>query len=120
MSKLDDLIVEALSELEEEVLEGTQELGWFSLGTNLFRGKLGWVSWIIMVVQSVMFFAGAYASWKFFQAAEIMPALQWGFVSTVLLLGALMMKLSLMPQIQANRILQELKRVELLILHSKA
>ncbi len=120
MSNLDDLIVEALSELEKEVLEGTEEQGWFSLGTNLFRGKLGWVSWVIMAVQSIMFFAGAYTSWKFFQASEIVPALQWGFASTVLLLGALMMKLSLMPQIQANRILQELRRVELLILHSKS
>ncbi|MCF6304710.1 MAG: hypothetical protein L3J33_05010 [Rhodobacteraceae bacterium] len=120
MSKLDDLIVEALSELEKEVLEGTEEQGWFSLSTNLFRGKLGWVSWVIMAVQSTMFIAGAYTSWKFFQAAETISALQWGLVSTVLLLGALMLKLSMMPQIQANRILRELKRVELLILHTKS
>ena len=120
MSKLDDLIVEALSEQEKEILQGTEEQGWFSLGTNLFRGKLGWVSWIIMVAQTAMFVTGVYTAWQFFQAVETLPALQWGLTSVVLLLCALMMKLSLMPQIQANRILRELKRVELLILHNKS
>ncbi len=119
MSKLDDLIVEALSEVEKEVLQGTEELGWFSLGTNLFRGKLGWVSWVLMIVQSTMFVAGAYMAWQFFQAIDMLPALQWGLSSMVMLLGALTIKLSLMPQIQADRVLRELKRVELLILSNK-
>jgi len=119
MSKLDDLIHEALSELEKEVLKGTEELGWFALGTNLFRGKLGWVSWIVMTTQTILFFIGVYTSWQFFKATEMLGALQWGLSSVVLLLVAMMLKMSLMPQIQADRVLREIKRVELLILHKR-
>ncbi len=119
MSKLDDLILEALSEMEKEVLQGTEELGWFALGGNLFRGKLGWVNLVVMTVQSVMFVTGAYTTWNFFIAVDLLPALQWGLTSVVLLLSAFALKLSMMPQIQVDRVLRELKRVELLILQKK-
>jgi branched-subunit amino acid ABC-type transport system permease component len=70
-----------------------------------------------MLAQGVMFVAGVWAAWQFFAAAEMLIALKWGLSATVLLLMAGMLKLSLMPQIQADRLLRELKRVELLILH---
>ena len=118
MSKLDDLILEALSAQEQDILKDTEELGWFALGTNLFKGKLGWVSWVVMITQTCLFLIGAYAAWQFFQATETIAALQWGFSAVVLLLAAMMLKMSMMPQIQADRVLRELKRVELLILHN--
>lgn len=117
MPNIDELIKEALTEQESEIIKSTEELGYFSLATGLFRGKLGWVSWVIMLVQGAMFVTGVWAAWHFFASTELLLALKWGLSAAVLLVVAGMLKLSLMPQIQADRVLRELKRVELLILH---
>jgi len=117
MPSIDDLIKEALTEQESEIIKSTEELGYFSLAMGLFRGKLGWVSWVIMLAQLEMFLGGVWAAWEFFVAEEVIMALKWGISAAVLLLMSGMLKMSLMPQIQANRVLRELKRMELLILH---
>ncbi len=117
MTSIDDLIKEALTEQESEIIKSTEELGYYSLAMGLFSGKLGWVSWVIMLTQSVMFVAGVWAAWRFFGTADVLLAVKWGLSAAVLLLMAGMLKMSLMPQIQADRVLRELKRVELLILH---
>jgi len=117
MPSIDELIKEALTEQDSEIIKSTEELGYFSLATGLFRGKLGWVSWVIMLVQGALFVAGIWAAWRFFAATDLLLALKWGLSAAVLILMAGMMKMSLMPQIQADRVLRELKRVELLILH---
>lgn len=115
MSKLDDLIRDALQGENHDVLRETEEMGWFALGLNLFKGKLGWVTWVVMVVQTVMFIAGAWAAWRFFQETEQLAALKWGISAAVLWIMGLNLKLSLMPQIQADRVIREIRRVELLL-----
>ena len=115
MSKLDKLIEDALSEQDRELLRETEELGWFALGASQFTGKLGWVSWVLMVVQSLLFLMAVWAGWNFFTATEVLPALKWGLSAATLMIVATVLKTSLMPQIQADRILRELKRVELMI-----
>lgn len=117
MPSIDELIKAALTEQESEIIKSTEELGYFSLAIGLFRGKLGWVSWVIMLVQGAMFIVGVWAAWRFFASAEMLAALKWGLSAAVLILMAGMLKMSLMPHIQAERVLRELKRVELLILH---
>ncbi|WP_299930152.1 DUF6768 family protein [uncultured Pelagimonas sp.] len=112
---LDAQIKAALTGQDREILEATQELGWFQLGLKQFRGKLGWVTWVLMVVQTLMFVAAIWCAIKFFGATDVMPALKWGFSASVLMLGALQIKLSLMPQIQADRVIREVKRLQLMI-----
>jgi len=119
MSKLDQLIEEALSDQDKEMLRETRELGWFALGASQFTGKLGWVSWVIMIAQSVLFLAAVWTGWHFFAASDVLTALKWGLASATLMIVATILKTSLMPQMQADRILRELKRVELMIAHSK-
>ncbi len=120
MPSIDDLIKEALTEQDSEIIKSTEELGFFPLTMGIFRGRLGWVSWVIMLMQGALFVAGVWAAWRFFGAGEVLPTLKWGISAAVLLLMAGMLKFSLMPQIQADRVLRELKRVELLILHRAA
>lgn len=115
MKKLDDLIKEALSAEEQTIFQQTEELGWFALGLNQFRGKLGWVTWVIMIVQASMFLIGLWCAVQFFNATEVLLAVKWGISGAVLIILAASLKFSLMPQIQADRILRELKRVELMI-----
>ena len=42
-----------------------------------------------------------------------MSALHWGLPATVLVLASLIIKLGMMPEIQANRLMRELKRQQL-------
>lgn len=119
MSKLDDMINQALSAEEKDILRETEELGWFALGARQFTGKLGWVSWVVMIVQSVMFLAAVWCAIRFFGATETLTALHWGLPAAVLAILATILKTSLMPQMQADRILRELKRVELMLAHKK-
>jgi hypothetical protein len=49
----------------------------------------------------------------FFAAGDPVTQLRWGLPATVLLLMALIIKMAWWPTIQANRVLRELKRIEL-------
>lgn len=115
MSKLDKMIESALTGQDRDILKETRELGFFELGLSQFGGRLGWVTWVLMIVQSVMFIAAVWCGYHFYTAAEVLPAVKWGLTAAVLALMATQLKLSLTPQMQADRVLRELKRVELLI-----
>ena len=115
MDKLDRLIEEALTAEDLKIVTDTEELGYFALALSQFRGKLGWITWVVMVVQTAMFAAAVWAGYRFFTASEVLPALKWGLGAATLALMATNLKLSLMPQMQADRILRELKRVELML-----
>jgi hypothetical protein len=115
MSKLDELIRDALEGEDRVAFDETEELGWFALSLSQFTGKLGWVTWVMMVVQTVMFILGAWCAIRFFQATEVLPAVKWGLSGTVLWIMGINLKLSLMPQMQADRVIRQLRRVELLL-----
>lgn len=115
MTRLDDLIREALRDEDRDILEATAEQGWFALALSQFRGKLGWVTWVIMTAQVAMFVAGLWCAVRFWGATDPVLALKWGLSGAVLILMATMLKMSLMPQVQADRVLREVKRLELMI-----
>ncbi|HVL79948.1 MAG TPA: DUF6768 family protein [Sphingomicrobium sp.] len=114
MRDLDQMIDEALDADERAILRDIgEEPGFFSQAFGIFSGTTGWVNALLMVVQTILFFAGAWAAWNFFQSTDALEALRWGLPAAVLLLMALIVKLSLWPTIQANRLMRELKRIEL-------
>lgn len=115
MTKLDDMIRDALEGEDREILKETEELGYFALGLSQFRGKLGWVTWVVMFVQSVMFIISVWCAVRFFQSEDMLAALKWGISSAALMIMATNLKLSLMPQMQADRVIRELRRLELMI-----
>ncbi len=119
MDKLDELIKEALSEEQKQILEGTEELGWFALGLKQFQGKLGWVTWVVMLVQGTMFLIGVWFAVLCYGAVDVLAAVKYGLTAATLIIVASSLKFSLMPQLQADRVLRELKRVELLIAHKQ-
>ncbi len=120
MSKIDEMLKEALDAEDQAILDATREQGWFELGLNSFRGKLGWVTWVIMAAQVILFIVGVVFAVKTYNAVETLPAIKSGMVAVVTLLMSTQLKLSLMPKIQADRVLLELKRVELLVLETRA
>ena len=116
MRDLDAMIDEALDSEERALLRSIgEETGFFAQALGVFGGSAGWVSALLMVVQTLLFFAGFWATFNFFEARDPLSALRWGLPAAVLLLMALIIKLSLWPTIQTNRVIRELKRIELQI-----
>ena len=105
---------EALPAEERDLLPRIgEEPGYLDQALSVFSGKTGWVSAVLMVTQAVGFMAGVWAAWNFFQAPDALSALRWGLPAAVLLVMSLVIKMGLWPTIQANRVLRELKRLEL-------
>ncbi len=114
MRDLDNLIEEALGKEERDLLVRIgEEPGFFGMAFGLFSGRLGWVNMVMVAVQALTFIAGAYAAWMFFEAADTVTQLRWGLPSAVLLILSTMIKVSMWPEIHANRLMRELKRIEL-------
>lgn len=116
MTKLDDLIHEALENQDKAAIRETEELGWMALSLSQFSGRLGWVTWVIMLTQTAMFVGGVYCAFQFYGAIDLLDAVKWGITGATLLLLGLTLKASLMPQMQADRVIREVKRLELLLL----
>lgn len=118
MRDLDRMIDEALDSETREVLERIGgEPGFFSQAFGVFRGPTGWVNIVLATAQGVLFVAGAWAAWHFFQATDPVTQLRWGLPSAVLLIHGLILKMSLVPRMETNLIIRELKRIELQIAH---
>ncbi|MCJ8191843.1 DUF6768 family protein [Sphingomicrobium aestuariivivum] len=114
MSDLDKRIAELLREEEDALVADWEanEPGYFSQAMGLFKGRTGWPSMVLFVTQAVMFIAGVWMALKFYAADNVLEALHWGLPAAVLVLGALVSKLALWPQMHINRVLRELKLIE--------
>ena len=118
--KLDAMIDEALNAEERELLGAIgEEPGYFRQIWGIFEGPIGWVSWLLMVVQSLMFIAAVYAAIQFFGADDALQALRWGIPSATLLVLSAQMKFLMWPSLQANRVIREVKRLELQVARRK-
>jgi len=116
MRDVDRMIDEALGEEESELLRriaGEPSIVERALG--MFGAGTGWMVALMMVIQTLLFIAGLWAAWNFFQAVDPVTQLRWGLPAAVLMLMALAIKLSVAPAIHADRIMRELKRIELQI-----
>lgn len=121
MRDFDRMIDEALDSETREVLDRIGgEPGFFAQAFGVFRGPTGWVNVILATAQGVLFVAGAWAAWHFFQATDPVMQLRWGLPSAVLLIHGLILKMSLVPRMETNLIIRELKRIELQIAHRQA
>jgi hypothetical protein len=115
MTDNNDPIAAALAAEERDLLRRiAQEPAYFEEVASLFGGRSGWVNQVMMASQLVLFVAGAWMAFNFFAATEALQALKWGLPAATLVLMSLMIKLAMMPSLQTNRVLRELKRLELL------
>jgi len=113
MGKNDDLISAALAAEDRELLAAHAEPGYFAQATGMFRGKLGWVIWFTYLVGLASFAVSMYAMWQTWHVEEALQAVRWGVVSLLFFQGTVIMKLFLGSHMEANRMLREVKRVEL-------
>jgi len=113
MDEFDRRIAAALQDDDLGLPADAREPGFYPLAFSLFRGPQGWVTWVLVTVQTVMFLAAVWAGWRFYAATEVLAALKWGLSAATLAILATQLKMALMPQMQANRVILALRRLEL-------
>ncbi len=117
---LDRMIDEALNVEERELLGAIgEEPGYFQQVWGVFGGPIGWISWLLMAAQLIMFIAAMWMAVRFFGATDTLEALRWGIPSATLLILATLTKLTMWPTLQANRVIREVKRLELQMARSR-
>ena len=113
MTELDEKIREALAETGIESPEFGDDDSLHSLITDAYAGKLRWMFVLASVWQLVFFVVWIWSGFQFFDAAGVEDKILW---ATVFLMSGMMMSMIKMMHwmlINRNRILREVKRLEL-------
>ena len=111
MDKLDQMIEAALAEEDRAIVEETRELGFFTQ----FKGPNAWVSWMSTVAIFIYVGLALWCGYEFFTATEPLAAIKWGLGAAVSVVVIGLFKLFMFGEMQADRIIRELKRVELIL-----
>jgi len=121
MRDLDKMIEEALGEEESEVLRRIGgEPGFIERAMGMFGAGPQWMVRFLLFAQTVLFLAGGWAAWNFFAADDPVSQLRWGLPAAVLVLMSLIIKMGVGPVLYHDRVMRELKRIELQIARAAA
>ena len=119
--EIDKLIEETLSAEDRELLDQYgAERGFFAEALSSFRGQSAWVIWLIYITQIVFFGIGVYLAWHFFEAQDVIIALRYGLSALLMFLMGAIMKGGMGMRIESNRVIHEVKRLELQVAILKA
>jgi hypothetical protein len=114
MTKLDDAIHGALTEEDKEFLaQFEKEPTSIEQMFGVFHGRLAWIYVAFLAAALILAPIGIFTGWKFLTTSELRPLFYWGAATAAILLVLAVVRLVLFMQINTNRILRELKRLEL-------
>lgn len=119
MSKLDKMIEEALGAEDRALFSRYGEQGLIGQVGEMFSGKMGWWNWLTMLIQLIMLAGALYAAAKFIAVEDIAAMIRWGALAGLLVFAVSFIKLMHWEQMQANRIIREVKRLQLQIARAK-
>ncbi len=81
---------------------------------NVFRGRHRWMHGIVVAVSLAFLALAVWASFQFYHAQLVRDQLHWGGFALLAFLMISFMKVWFWLEMHTNRILREVKRVELL------
>lgn len=113
MSKLDQMIEDALGAEDRALFQRFGERGLMGETAELFTGKMGWWNALSSLVQVALFAAALYATSKFLTLEDPVFVLRWGVAASVLFMAMSVIKLMHWQQMQSNRVIREVKRLQL-------
>lgn len=121
MRDIDKMIDEAIGAEERQLLKqmGDEPRHFGQIADMFTTGPSAWINVALMIAQSVCFVAGCWAAWHFFLATDVLDAVRWGIPAGVAILCSLVIKIGMWPSMHTNRIMRELKRIELQIALAK-
>lgn len=115
MSDIDREIERALSEEDITLAKQFEELGLIEQFKSVFQGKTAWVSMASLIFGTILNILFLYAAWKFFVITEINDKILWGGAAWFFATVVAFMKVWFWMRMESNRVVREIKRVELQI-----
>jgi len=113
MNEIDESIIRALDAEDRVLLEQFGEQGLIAQSLSVFRGPQGWIAGIVVFVSAFLLAGAVYAVWRFFGAPMASEAVQWAAAAWFLMTVVLFMKVWFWLRMESNRVIREVKRVEL-------
>lgn len=113
MTELDRKIEEALDTEDRVLFDQLGDQGLIGQARTVFQGKMRWLSVASLILGTLLNIAFFYAAWKFFVAAGVDDRVVWGGVAWFLATMVAFMKVWFWLRMESNRVLREIKRVEL-------
>lgn len=111
---LDALIKEALDSEDRALLdEYGEEPGYFAQAFGIFRGKLAWVMWVMYITNIAGAGIAIWALIKMLGTTDPVMTMRWGVLVLASMNVGIFMKGGLGLQGQINRVIREVKRLEL-------
>ncbi len=115
MSELDKRIEEALSEEDCELMQHFDEQGIYAQWFSIYKGRQAWTAIIATIAMLMVFALAAYCAWKFFGAENNIQEIKWGAATWFLMTMIAFMKVWFWMRTESNRVIREVKRLELQI-----
>ncbi len=117
ISNLDKAIQQSLSQEDQEFLAGLdEEPNYMDQAMGLYKGRLGWINWMNTIVGILTTIVAVYALIRFLKASpDIDSMLKWGGLTAYCTAGIFLLKLWFAQHMQTNRVLREIKKLELQI-----
>lgn len=117
ISNLDKAIFESLSQEEKDFLARLDdEPKYWDQAMGMFKGGLRTINWISIIVQIFTIIIFIFAVIRFFEVSpDIERMLKWGGLSAYCAVVIIIHKLWFAMHLQTNRVLRELKKLELQI-----
>ncbi|MFT3868908.1 MAG: hypothetical protein QM715_10665 [Nibricoccus sp.] len=81
-----------------------------------FRSRQRWLTSALIALNLAAFIGLVFTAIRFYQAPDVTTQLRWGGAAVVFLVMVTLMKLWFWLEMHKNRILREVKRVELLLI----
>lgn len=119
MDDLDREIEAALGEEDRAILARFGEQGVFSQWFGVYDGAARGIALLATAFTFALFFAAVYCGWRFIGASEPIDAARWGAGTLLLLTMVGFVKLWFWLRMESNRVLREIKRLELQIARAR-
>jgi len=115
MRDLDDQIREALDEEDRALMEEFGEQGIIGQTFSMFQGKQGWIAAATVIASLGLFFVALFAAREFLAAPTIESKLHWAALAWGMLISISLTKIWFWTRMESNRVIREVKRIELQI-----
>lgn len=117
---LDTEIAKALNIEDRDISAYFDELGMIGQAKTLFRGKTAWVTLLSLFFGTIINVIFFYAAWKFFTVDDAMVKANWAAIAWFSAIMVAFMKVWFWMRMESNKVIREVKRVELQVAKLKA
>jgi len=115
MTDIDKEIEDVLDAEERALHRELGEQGLYAQWFSVYRGPQAWIALIMTFVSFVMAVIAFYAVYRAFEIGGGAEAMRWGGLAILLMFMVSFMKVWFWMRMESNRVIREIKRVELQI-----